>query len=455
MNSSDDLPVVALVGRPNVGKSTLFNLITRTRDALVADFAGLTRDKQYGLSRLGEQSFIVVDTGGLTDETSGIGELMSRQAMSAIEESDLILFIVDAKSPVLTEDIHITQKLRKLGKKVLLVANKTDGVNIETGMSELYLLGLGEPLAISAAHNKGIHSLVEIAEEHFSAISPTPTDQACVDSGIKVAIVGRPNVGKSTLVNRFLGEERQLTMDMPGTTRDSISIPVERDGQRYILIDTAGVRRRSKVTETVEKFSVIKALQSIERCHVAIVMLDAQQGIVEQDATIISYVLSSGKALVLALNKWDGLSVALRTKAKEELARKLTFVTFADCIYISALHGSRIQELLDSVNVAYESATRSLKTPELTRLLQEATTAHSVPLSGGRSPRLRYAHPGGQNPPRILIHGNRVDKVSESYRRYLSNFFQKALKMRGTPIWIQFKGGKNPFEVRKKRTRVR
>lgn len=443
------IPVIALVGRPNVGKSTLFNFLTKTRDALVADFPGLTRDRKYGQGKVGGAQYLVVDTGGLGGDNDGIDELMAQQTRLAINEADLVLFMVDGRSGITASDHVITRELRQINKPVILVVNKIDGVNAELAVSDFYELGLGEPLPVAAARGRGVLQLMEQAIELLPEQQPSELDTEAV-TGIKVAILGRPNVGKSTLVNRLIGEERVLAFDMPGTTRDSIYIPFEKNGQAYTLIDTAGVRRRSRVHEAIEKFSVIKALQAIQECNVVIVVLDAQQEISDQDATLLGFVLESGRALLLAVNKWDNLPEDQKDKIKNELDYKLSFLEFADLHFISALHGTGIGHLFDSVQKAYESATRKLPTPRLTEILERAVEEHQPPLVKGRRIKLRYAHQGGRNPPVIIIHGNQVKSTPESYKRFLINTYRKVLKLVGTPVRIEFKEGKNPFEGKRK-----
>ena len=442
------LPVIALVGRPNVGKSTLFNCLTRSRAALVADAPGLTRDRQYGSSERGSRPFLVVDTGGLTQETEGLGELVARQVQLALREADVILFLVDGRTGLTGADEEIAERLRRTGKPLYLAVNKTEQLNLDTTVAEFHALGLGQPYAISAAHDRGIDTLLETVLEDLPFPLEVEPEYAPVDA-IRLAIIGRPNVGKSTLVNRLLGEERVLVYDAPGTTRDSVAVPFEKDGRSYVLIDTAGVRRRSRVSEVVEKFSVIKTLQAIEESNVVVMMLDARQGVGAQDATLLGHVLNSGRALVLAVNKWDNLNPDTRSRIRRELQRKLSFIDFAKVQFISALHGSGIMDVLESAREAFEAACRSLSTPELTRILEDAVASHQPPLVHGRSIKLRYAHQGGQNPPLIVIHGNRTEHVPESYRRYLENVYRDKLKLWGTPVRIEFKGGENPFEPRK------
>ncbi len=441
-------PVIALVGRPNVGKSTLFNRLTKTRDALVADQPGLTRDRKFGEGKLGKHPYIVVDTGGLTGETDGVEELMEEQSWLAIEQADSVLFLVEARNGLTPEDQYLAKRLRKTGKHLILVVNKIDGLDAEIVTAEFYNLGLGTPYGISSSHGRGVPALMEAV---FDSMPQDESDEELnvASKGIKIAIIGRPNVGKSTLVNRMLGEERVVAYDLPGTTRDSIYLPFERDGQDYTLIDTAGVRRRSRVNEVVEKFSVIKALKAIEDSNVVIMLLDASEGITDQDANLLGFVLDAGRALVLAINKWDGLTHDQKDKVKRELDYKLPFLSFAKTHFISALHGSGVGDLYTSVDRAYASAVKDFSTPELTRLLEELVIKHQPPLAKGRRIKLRYAHQGGINPPIIVIHGNQTSAVPDAYRRYLINAFLKYLKLEGTPMRLEFKSGKNPFAGRK------
>lgn len=444
------LPVLALVGRPNVGKSTLFNALTRTRDALVADVPGLTRDRQYGHGKIGARPFLVLDTGGLTGTDEELDLLIARQVWQAVEEADAVLFVVDGRAGLTGADEDIALRLRRLGKPLYLVVNKTEHLDTDLACADFQRLGLERLCAISATHNRGIHELVE----QTLAALPLPADADQLPAelpGIRLAIVGRPNVGKSTLVNRLLGEERVLAFDAPGTTRDSISIPFHKDGQDYVLIDTAGVRRRGRIDAVIEKFSVIKTLQSIEEAHVVVMVLDARQGISDQDANLLGFILDSGRALVMAVNKWDRLDSDTRNEVRRELNRKLDFLGFADLHFISALHGTGVMDVLASVQRAYEAATRKFSTPELTRILEDAVADHQPPLVHGHNIKLRYAHQGGQNPPLIVIHGNRISHVPESYRRYLINVYRKVLKLRGTPVKIEFRSGTNPYQPAKPR----
>ncbi|NIP72975.1 MAG: ribosome biogenesis GTPase Der [Gammaproteobacteria bacterium] len=442
------LPVIALVGRPNVGKSTLFNCLTRSRDALVADVPGLTRDRQYGRGRVGDIPYLVVDTGGLGGEGEGVEALMARQTQHAIAESDVIFFLVDGREGPGTTDQAIAENLRRQGKPIYLVVNKVDGIDAETAAAQFFELAVGQPHPISAAQGQGVRGLMGrvLAELSETAKAPeAPPGEVVPET--RVAVIGRPNVGKSTLVNRLLGEERVLAYDMPGTTRDTIFIPFEHGGKRYTLIDTAGLRRRARIREAIEKFSVIKAMQAIEACHVAVVVLDARQGIAEQDATILGHVLEAGRALIVAVNKWDGLRPEQREHVRRELERRLSFVDFAEVHFISALHGTGIGHLLEAVDRAYGSATRELATPELTRILQDAVTAHPPPLVRGRRIKLRYAHQGGRTPPLIVVHGTRTESVPNAYRRYLVNVFRESLGLAGTPVRVEFRGGANSYSA--------
>ncbi len=435
------IPVVAIVGRPNVGKSTLFNCLTRSRDALITAHPGTTRDRQYGKVNMANHRFIIIDTGGITEETDEVGKLITQQAQLAITEAEKIIFMIDARAGITPEDKLIAESLRRSGKKIYLVANKTEGLSPELALADAYELGFSSPLAISAAHNSGLSQLVE----HLFPEATTAPIEDDANKAIKLAIVGRSNVGKSTLTNRMLGEERVIVHDSPGTTRDSIFIPLERFEQHYTLIDTAGVRKRKKVSELPEKFSIVKTLQAIEDCHVALFVIDARIGVSDQDLKLLGFILECGKGLVIAVNKWDGMTEDARQYAKATLDRHLDFVRFARVHYISALHGSGVGNLFDSVNEAYASATKKLSTSLLTRLLQQAQVTHQPPLVQGRRVKLRYAHAGGHNPPRIIIHGNQVHALPDSYKRFLAHFFQEKLNLHGTPVHIEFKAGENPF----------
>ncbi len=459
------VPVIALVGRPNVGKSTLFNRLTKTRDAIVAEYAGLTRDRKYGEAKWQGRTYIVVDTGGISGDEEGIDAKMAEQSLQAIEEADAVLFMVDSRAGMTAADQMIAEHLRKRNKRTFLVANKVDTVDPEIARAEFSPLGIGEALPIAAAHGRGIQAMLE------AALGAFPRDNAAEDEadeaplaegeeprrvpgpsekdGIKIAIIGRPNVGKSTLVNRMLGEERVIVFDQAGTTRDSIYIPFERGEEKYTLIDTAGVRRRGKIFEAVEKFSVVKTLQAIQDANVVVFVMDAREGVVEHDLNLLGFVLETGRALVIALNKWDGMEPSQRDYVKTELERRLFFVNFADIHFISALHGTGVGHLYKSVQAAFASAVTRWPTNRLTQILADAVQEHQPPLVNGRRIKLRYAHLGGANPPLIVIHGNQVEDVPRAYTRYLENTYRRVLKLVGTPIRIEFKGGENPFEGRK------
>ena len=445
-------PVIALVGRPNVGKSTLFNRLTRSRDALVADLPGLTRDRHYGEGRMGERPFLVIDTGGFEPVAKeGIMHQMAKQTKQAVAEADVVVFIVDGRQGMTPHDKTITEFLRKAGRPVVLVVNKTEGMKYTAVAADFYELGLGDPLAVSSAHGDGILDMLDEALNLAFSRNPQNEDDADpVERGIKLAIVGRPNVGKSTLVNALLGEERVIAFDMPGTTRDSIEIPFERDGKQYTLIDTAGIRRRGKVFEAIEKFSVVKTLQSISEANVVLLLLDAQQDISEQDAHIAGFVLETGRALVVGVNKWDGLQSDRRDEIKIDLERKLNFLSFAKFHFISALKSSGIGPLMKSVNSAYDAAMADLSTPKLTRALIEAVEKQEPRRKGSIRPKLRYAHQGGQNPPIIVIHGNAVEAVGDVYKRYLEKHFRETFSLVGTPLRIELRTGKNPFAKQQK-----
>jgi len=439
--------VIALVGRPNVGKSTLFNRLTKTRDALVADEPGLTRDRRYGHLYFDDKTYILVDTGGISSD-EGIDGLITEQAYLAIEESHAVVFLVDGRAGLTPDDYDIAQRLRQSGKPVFVAVNKTEGMNRGLVESEFYALGIKTVYSCSGAHGDGIGDLFEAVTDKF-----TQDEEELVTNqlarGARVAIVGRPNVGKSTLVNRLLGEERVLAFDMPGTTRDSIYIPFEHKGHEFTLIDTAGVRRKSRVHDKIEKFSIVKTLQAIESSNAVILVLDAQQGISTQDASLLGYVVESGKALLIAVNKWDHLDKASKDRVKKEFDRKLTFVDFASVHYISALHGTGVGKLMAVVQRCYEVSRQTYATNMLTKILEDAVLSHGPPSAGGRKIKLRYAHQGGQNPPVFVVHGTQTERLPDSYRRYLINVFRKVLKIEGTPIRFEFKSSKNPFEGRK------
>lgn len=442
------LPVVAIVGRPNVGKSTLFNRFTRSRNALVSDLPGMTRDRQYGEADLLDHHFIVIDTGGITDEENEIDKLTTAQAIQAIKDADIVLFLVDSRAGLTTADQEIAAKIRTLNKPITLVTNKAEGLELDIALTDFYQLGLGEPLAISAAHGTGITELVETVFAKYHSTTYR-VEEEVTDASIKLAIVGRPNVGKSTLINRILGEERVIVYDQAGTTRDSIFIPLERHNKHYTLIDTAGLRRRGKIFEAAEKFSVVKTLQAIQTSHVVLFMMNAREGVSDQDLKLLGFIVESGKALVIAINKWDDMREEERESVRTAMDRRLNFVSFARTHRISALHGSGVGNLFKSIDEAYQSAMKKLSTPQLTKLLQQAIVTHTPPLVHGRRIKLRYAHSGGQNPPVIVIHGNQLDSLPESYQRYLINTFQTRLKLIGTPVRLELKNSENPFRDKK------
>ncbi|MGB1848831.1 MAG: ribosome biogenesis GTPase Der [Litorivicinaceae bacterium] len=446
------MPIIALVGRPNVGKSTLFNRLTRSRDALVADYAGLTRDRKYGRALLSGHPFLLIDTGGLSGGEVGIDAAMAQQSKAAIEEADAVVFMVDATSGVAASDQTVADMLRRIDKPVWLAANKIDGQNTDIALSDFYGLGFGEPQAIAASHGRGVSALSDQLLAYFGLLDVEPVDvndQRQEAPGIRIGVVGRPNVGKSTLVNRMLGEDRVVVFDLPGTTRDSIYIPYERHQETYTLIDTAGVRRRGRVSETVEKFSVVKTLQAIEDSQVVVLVVDAQEGLVEQDLHLMGTVIDAGRALVVAVNKWDHLDPDVREKIRQTLRRRLNFIPWAKVHYISALHGTGVGDLYGSIKEGYEAATTKFSTNVLTRILEDAVEDHQPPLVRGRRIKLRYAHQGGMNPPRIIIHGNQTKDVPESYRRYLENIYRRVLNITGSPVKIEFKSGENPFAGRR------
>ena len=436
-------PTIVIVGRPNVGKSTLFNRLTRTRDAIVIDVPGSTRDRNYGEGRVGDKPFLAVDTGGFEPVAmSGIPVAMARQTRLAIDESDVVLFIVDARGGLTSADREIAQELRATGRKVFLVANKAEGMQPALAAAEFHALGMGEPLAISAAHGEGVSDLIEIALADMPGDGDAPAE---APRHPVIAIVGRPNVGKSTLVNALLGTERVVVFNEPGTTRDAIHIEFKWGDERYTLIDTAGWRRRARATETTEKFSVIKTMQAIDAANVAILLLDARQGISEQDAHVASFILESGRALVVAVNKWDKLPAGERAEVKRDLTRKLNFLDFARVHFVSALEQVGLRAVMKSVDGAYRAAMSRLPTPKLTRALQAAVMRQAPPRAGTVRPKLRYAHQGGANPPRIIIHGNALDRLPDSYRRYLERFFRDAFKLVGTPLRVELRSGRNPY----------
>ncbi len=446
------LPVIAIIGRPNVGKSTLFNRLTRSRDALVADYPGLTRDRQYGFGKLGPLPYLVIDTGGVAGGEVGIKELMVEQTVRAVQEADVAIVMVDGRSGLTAADEHVADLARKHAKSTWLAVNKAEGLDADIASGEFHALGVGNPVAISAAHGDWVNALMDevlapfVEQEEGDAAE---SGQAEEDKALRVAVIGRPNVGKSTLINRLIGEDRLVVFDQPGTTRDSVAVPFERDGKNYLLIDTAGVRRKSKVHEVVEKFSIIKALQAMERAQVVIALLDAQEGVTEQDVSLMGLAVERGRALLVVTNKWDGLGHDQKRHVKDELDRRLPFLNFAERITISALHGTAVGDLLPAAQRAYRAATRDMSTTDLNRELENAVTAHAPPLVRGRRIRLRYAHQGGRNPPVIVIHGNQTEKLPEAYRRYLINRFRKAFRLQGTPVRLSFKTSNNPFKGRR------
>lgn len=469
------LPVVALVGRPNVGKSTLFNRLTRTRDALVADYPGLTRDRQYGQASVEEHPFIVIDTGGIHGNEEGIDALMAEQSLMAVDEADAVLFLVDARAGLTSADEAIADYLRKQDKKVFLVANKIDGIDADSAVAEFFSLGLGDTVhQIAAAHGRGVTQLLTLAlSPHIEALgqlgeegeADDVEDELIFEEGeeveieapeeddkIKLAIIGKPNVGKSTLTNRILGEERVVVYDMPGTTRDSVYIPMERNGREYTLIDTAGIRRRKNVNDVVEKYSVIKTLRAIEDANVCMLIIDAREGITDQDLSLLGFILEAGRSLVLAVNKWDGIDHEIKDNIHKELDRRLGFIDFARIHFISALHGTGVGHLFESVEEAFVSATKRISTSMVTKILDMAVFDHQPPMHNGRRIKLKYAHAGGYNPPIVVIHGNQTKHLPPSYKRYLMNYYRKSLKIMGTPIKIEFRETSNPFAGKKKLT---
>jgi GTP-binding protein len=438
-------PVIAIVGRPNVGKSTLFNRLTRSRDALVADFSGLTRDRHYGNGRVGEREFICIDTGGFEPVAkTGILAEMAKQTKQAVVEADVVIFLVDARLGMAPQDRVIADFLRKTGRPVVLAVNKAEGMAYATVTADFYELGLGEPVAISSAHGDGVHYMIDDALDALG-LPDEPEEDDRADKPMRIAVVGRPNVGKSTFINTLIGEERVIAFDMPGTTRDAIDVPFTRNGKPYVMIDTAGLRKRGKVFEAIEKFSVVKTLQAISDANVVILMLDAQQDISEQDAHIAGFIVDAGRALVLAVNKWDGMDDYQKERARTDIARKLRFLDFANVHPISAIKGFGIKELFKDVDAAYGAAMSKLPTPKLTRILEDAVEFQQPKRVGMSRPKMRYAHQGGSNPPIVVIHGNALSGVTDSYRRYLEGRFREAFKLRGTPLRIEFRTGQNPF----------
>jgi GTP-binding protein len=436
------LPVIALVGRPNVGKSTLFNVLTGTRDAIVADVPGLTRDRQYGYGRVGPMAYVVIDTGGLVENPTGIEAQMRAQTERAVEEADRLIFLADARAGLTPQDHYVVRELRRSGKPVTLVLNKAEGLDTDAISVDFHSLGMGEPLTISASHSQGCEELME----HVLAGLESPPAHDERSDAIRIAIIGRPNVGKSTLVNRLLGEERVIASETPGTTRDSILVPFHRDGREFLLIDTAGLRRRSRVEDVVERASVVKTLQAIDEAHVVVLVLDAQDTVAEQDASVLGIALQRGRALIIAVNKWDGIPMEQREEIRRQLALKLDFVPFVPLQFISARHGTGVGELVQLTVRAYEAAMREMPTRELTRTLEHALTVHQPPLVHGRRIKLRYAHQGGRNPPRIIVHGNQTALVPDAYSRYLANVFRKKFDLFATPVAMEYRTDSNPYD---------
>jgi GTP-binding protein len=442
------LPVVALVGRPNVGKSTLFNVLTRSRDALVADLPGVTRDRHYGVCHLDERAFVVVDTGGLSGVDEGLDALTAQQVRLAIDEAQALVLVLDARDGLLPQDRSILDELRRSGKPIIAAVNKTDGLDEQAALAEFAAFGIAATLPLAAAHNRGNDRLLAallplLPEDAHDELAPTE------DGSIRVAIVGRPNAGKSTLINRLLGEDRLIVSDVAGTTRDPIRVPLERDGRRYTLIDTAGVRRRARVEEALEKFSIIKTLQSMAAAQVVVMMIDARENLADQDLTLIGHALDEGRALVIAVNKWDGMDAYQREQCQRALERRLVFVDWAKTVFISALHGSGLRELMRAVVRAHAAATKELSSSDLTKTLEKAYESYQPPLVRGHAPKLRFAHPGGSNPPTIVLHGSRTKHIAPAYQRYLENFFRKRYRLEGTPIRIVFREGENPYAGKK------
>ena len=440
------LPVVALLGRPNVGKSTLFNQLTGTRDALVANYPGLTRDRQYGIARLDEAACIVIDTGGLTGTDAGLDALTAEQSLRALAEADAVMLLVDARDGPTAIDAHLVDAVRRSGKPAILLVNKVDGVDATQAAADFHALGLAPVQPIVAAQGRGVRAA---AMRLLEALPPAAAPAAGPDAGVRIAVVGRPNVGKSTLTNRLLGEARMVVSDVPGTTRDAIAVPFSRDGRHYTLIDTAGIRRRARVHETVEKFSIVKTLQAVDAADVALLLLDAHEGVTDQDASLAGLLLQHGRAIVIAVNKWDGLSAEARERLRGEIKRRLPFLDFVRVHRISALHGTGVGELLGLLETAAAAAAVNLPTSRLSRILADAVAAHPPPLVRGRRVKLRYAHQGGRQPPVIVIHGNQTDHLPGAYRRYLNNAFREALGLQGTPIVLELRTGENPYAGRR------
>lgn len=442
------LPIVALVGRPNVGKSTLFNVLTGTRDAIVADLPGLTRDRQYGFGRVGPMPFVVIDTGGLVENPKGIEGPMRAQTERAVAEADRLILLVDGRAGLTPQDAFVARELRKSGKPTTIAVNKSEGLDLDLVAADFHALGLGEPLGIAASHGQGCEELMAQALAGLEPPATDTTDPAA--EGVRIAIIGRPNVGKSTLVNRLIGEERVIASDQPGTTRDSILVPFERDGRKFQLIDTAGMRRRARVEDVIERASVAKTLQAIDEAHVVILVVDAHDTVTEQDASVLGVALQRGRALIIAINKWDGIPPDQREEIHRQLALKLDFVPFAPLHFISARHGTGVGELMQSAVRGYEAAMREMPTRELTRTLEHALTVHQPPLVHGRRIKLRYAHQGGRNPPRIVIHGNQTASVPDAYTRYLANIFRKKFDLFATPVVVEYRTDSNPYDRSRK-----
>ena len=448
------LPVIALIGRPNVGKSTLFNRLTKSRDALVADYPGLTRDRQYGYGKMGAIPYLVVDTGGITGGEEGIHELMAQQSKQALQEADVAIIMVDGRAGLTSVDEYIVQLTRENAKKIWLVANKTEGLDADISTSEFHGLGIPDPIAISAAHGDRVSALMDeiLAPFENDLVEVENDNEGLINTdkdALNIAFIGRPNVGKSTLINRLIGEDRLVVYDQPGTTRDSVSVPLERDEKKYLFVDTAGVRRKGKVKEVIEKFSIIKSLQAIEQSNVVFAMMDAKEGITEQDISLMGLIVQRGRALVVIINKWDGLTNEQKKYLRGQLERRLPFLDFAEQHTISALHGTGVGDLLAASQRAYLAATRDLPTNNLTKELEEALIEHAPPLAGGRRIRLRYAHQGGRNPPTIVIHGNQTERLPLTYKRYLTKRFRKKFRLKGTPVRLVFKTGDNPYKGRR------
>lgn len=444
------LPAIALVGRPNVGKSTLFNRLTGTRDALVADYPGLTRDRLYGYFRRGSQSAVVIDTGGLSGEKDEVSQLMARQVELAVEEADVVLFLVEASAGLTPGDENIAALLRRSGTEVRVVVNKAEGLNPDEAAAEFWALGMGEPLVVSAARGDRVNALVDAAIDACPDTSAAEAEPVA-PAGTRIAVVGRPNVGKSTLINRFIGEERLVAMNEAGTTRDSIYVPFEHDGRSFVLVDTAGIRRKARIDENVEKYSVVKSLQAIEESDAVMVLLDAREGVTEQDISLIGLVLERGRALTIGINKWDGMSAAERNDIRSDLERRLPFVDFVDQHFISAQHGSNIYDLLASAVIGAECSFREMPTSRLSEVLTDAVASHPPPMVRGRRVKLSYAHQGGKNPPVVVVHGNQTERLPGSYRRYLINTFRKVFRLRGTPLRLQLVTSRNPYEGKRNR----